>query len=125
MDYDSDIIPLLEQYQGMTLRSISGKTNITINNVDNEGLNITCSDGQTFNESHRRVKMVFNYLLDKGIAHVDAALENSGSRRNIPETLLANLPFIEHGKINNRKHLFLCNIEMHQLGTLQQHPFYL
>lgn len=124
MNYEAVIIPLLRQYQGMTLRSISGKTDITIVSVDNEGISMTCSDGQTFVELHRRVKRVFNYLLNHGSAHVDAALENSGTRRNIPETLLANLPFIEHGKINNRKHLFLCDVMTHQLGTLQQNPSY-
>ncbi|RYU69100.1 hypothetical protein ERW51_07945 [Aliivibrio finisterrensis] len=122
MDYELDIIPLLEQYQGMKLSSISGQTDITVENVDYEGISITCSDGQAFYEPHRRVNKVFNYLLDNGSAHVDAALENSGTRRNIPETLLANLPFIEHGKINNRKHLFLRHAMTHQLGTLQQSP---
>ncbi|MEJ2765533.1 hypothetical protein VV869_16400 [Photobacterium sp. MCCC 1A19761] len=107
MDYDADIIPLFKKYIGNTLKSLSGRSDITVNNVNNNGFNITCSDGQVLQESHRRTRIVFEKLLSEGVVHVDAALQNSGSRRNIPETLIANLPFIEHGKVNNRQHLFL------------------
>jgi len=120
MNYNQEIIPLLEQYQGTTLRSISGQADIRIDYVNNENIGITCSDGTTFTEPHSRTITVLNHLLDNGCTHVDAALKNSGTRRNIPETLLANLPFIEHGKIDNRKHLFLCEVDTHLLGTLEQ-----
>ena len=120
MDYESDIIPLFKQYIGIELQSLSGRSNITINNVTENGFSITCSDGQFFNEPHNRTKRAFQKLLLDGVIHVDAALENSGSRRNIPETILANLPFVEYGKINNRQHLFFTSIHSHNIGTLQQ-----
>ncbi|MEZ9785085.1 hypothetical protein [Vibrio breoganii] len=120
MDYISNIVPLLKSYIGMELKSLSGRSNIFVNNVDSNGFSLTCADGQSFTESHRRAKIVFEQLQDKGVIHVDAALENSGSRRNIPETLLANLPFVEYGKINQRQHLFLRVEETHELGTLKQ-----
>jgi len=120
MDYDLDIVPLMAQYQNMTLNSISGRADITIVDINSNGFVMTCSDDKEFTESHRRIRAVFNDLLNNGFTHVDAALKNSGSRRNVPETLLANLPFIEHGEIDNRKHLFIRNEDTHALGTLKQ-----
>ncbi|MEZ9525856.1 hypothetical protein [Enterovibrio norvegicus] len=120
MNYSSDILPLLINYIGMELDSLSGRSNIFVNNVDINGLSLTCADGKLFTESHRRTKIVFEKLLEEEMVHVDAALENSGSRRNIPETLLANLPFIEFGKVNNRQHLFLQEEDTHELGTIKQ-----
>ncbi|KZN13939.1 hypothetical protein [Marinomonas sp. TW1] len=122
MSFDSDVALLLFNYQGLTLKSISGTANITINNInlEEEIITISCSDGKIFNESFKRMRIVYNALLENRCTHVEAALQNSGSRRNVPETLLANLPFIEYGYINNRKHLFLSENNTHHLGTLKK-----
>ena len=122
MSFDSDVAPLLFNYQGRTLESISGAANITINdiNLEEEIITIACSDDAIFSESFNRMRIVYNSLLENRCTHVDAALQNSGSRRNVPETLLANLPFIEYGYINNRKHLFLSENNTHPLGTLKE-----
>ena len=119
-DYDSDVIPLMKQYAGQELRSISGRADLKIAHVDDNEFTMTCSDGKEFREPHKRLRTVFKELLKSGQTHVDAALKNSGTRRNVPETLLANLPFIEHGHVDNRKHLFLKKEETHALGTLKQ-----
>ncbi|TOB78978.1 hypothetical protein CGJ99_22065 [Vibrio parahaemolyticus] len=120
MDYESDIIPLLKEYEGTTLRSISGKADLTVEYVSEEEYTVRCSDGKAFTETHKRAKAVFEQLQKDNVVHADAALENSGSRRNVPETLIANLPFVEHGKINKRKHLFLKAEETHVIGTLKE-----
>ncbi|QUX92624.1 hypothetical protein CYL31_14995 [Marinomonas sp. A3A] len=122
MNFDSDVVPLLLNYQGLKLRSISGTADITINdiNLEKKVIAITCSNDAPFNESFNRMRIVYNALLQNGYAHVDAALKNSGSRRNVPETLLANLPFIEHAHIDGKKHLFLCKSYTHPLGTLKE-----
>lgn len=121
MVYELDIIPLLKQYKGKTLASISGKADITIMEVNNEEILMVCSDGQEFREVHKRTKTAFEQLQKNKCIHVDAAVKNSGTRRNIPETLLANLPFVEHDKIDGRKHLFLNQGQeaAHELGTLR------
>jgi hypothetical protein len=121
MNYDLDIIPLLKKFEGMQLESVSGQSNILVKEVNESGVLMICSDGKEFRETHKRAKVVFEVLLEHRVVHVDAALKNSGTRRNIPETLLANLPFIEHVKINGQKHLFF-NKEYeptHHLGTLK------
>lgn len=119
MNYEEDVIPYLTQLIGSDLLSISGQSDIHINNVTTEGVSIRCQDGKSFFEYHKRVKSVLHTLLEKGVIHVDAAMNGSGSRRNIPETLLANLPCIEHGKIGGTKHLYLKNEDTHLLGTLK------
>lgn len=121
MDYEEDIIPKMEGYIGLTLKSLSGRSDITILAVDETGVRMTCSDGQTFFESHRRPKIAFLKLLHDKVIHVDATLENSGTRRNVPETLIANLPFVEYGKLNNRQHLFIRDTETHSLGSIKRH----
>ncbi|MGR5460208.1 hypothetical protein [Vibrio sp. PNB22_1_1] len=121
MDYEGSIIPYMKGYVGLTLKSLSGRSDISISAVDELGITMTCSDGQTFFESHRRPKIAFRKLLDEQVIHVDAALENSGTRRNVPETLIANLPFVEYGKINNRQHLFFRDTHSHPLGTIKRH----
>ncbi|MFL7032102.1 hypothetical protein BCS71_01430 [Vibrio lentus] len=120
MDYEADIIPRLKEYEGTTLRSISGKADLFVESVSREEYTVRCSDGKVFTETHRRAKAVLEQLQESNVVHADAALENSGSRRNVPETLIANLPFVEHGKINRRKHLFLKTEETHAIGTLKE-----
>ena len=121
MNYKSDIIPLLKKYKGMELKSVSGKSDIMITDVNDEEILMICSDGKEFKEAHKRAEIAFNALQKDNYIHVDAAVKNGGSRRNIPETLLANLPFIEHGKIDGKKHLFLNQGRKitHDLGTLK------
>lgn len=120
MDYTTDVIPLLKKLVGCKLKSISGKADITVVSVTDTGYSVQCSDGKLFEETHRRAEVIFEQLLKDSIVHADAALKNGGSRRNVPETLIANIPFVEHGKINNRKHLYLVDTETHQLGSLKE-----
>lgn len=51
---------------------------------------------------------------------VEEVLNGSGSSRNQPETIFANLPYIEWLKINNKKHISLVDKETHPYGTLKQ-----
>jgi hypothetical protein len=52
--------------------------------------------------------------------HVDTVLAGSGSSRNQPETLLANLPFIEYLVVDKRKHISLVNGRTHPAGTIRK-----
>ena len=65
---------------------------------------------------------IWSELVNKGFCNVDQALYGSGSSRNQPETLFANLPYIQHFKYQKRKHLLLREEEIHQLGTLSELP---
>lgn len=119
MSYESIVIPLLTMLVGKDLESISGKANLKLISINADGYTVQCADGVYFNENHNRAKTVYNDLIANGVTHVEAALQNSGTRRNVPETLLANLPFINHTKISGRKNLVLKGTNTHLLGTLQ------
>ncbi|EKO3402023.1 DUF262 domain-containing protein [Vibrio fluvialis] len=63
---------------------------------------------------------IWKDLQFKGFSNVDQALYGSGSSRNQPETVFANLPYIEHFKYKKKKHILLCNEKTHDLGTLKE-----
>ena len=67
-----------------------------------------------------QLKQIWEELTRKGFANVDQALYGSGSSRNRHETILANLPFIEHFKYKGKKHLLLRNKAVHSSGELQE-----
>src|SRR5690606_35913078 len=52
--------------------------------------------------------------------HVDSVLGGSGSSRNQPETILANLPYVEWFQYDGKKHLTLVGSPTHPNGTLKQ-----
>lgn len=51
---------------------------------------------------------------------MDTVLGGSGSSRNQPETILANLPYIEYTYIDRKKHLVLRDEPTHVIGTLKE-----
>lgn len=52
--------------------------------------------------------------------HVDEVLHGSGTSRNQPETILANLPYVEWLKLDNKKHIAFVGKNTHLYGTLKQ-----
>lgn len=56
----------------------------------------------------------------KGFTNVDQALYGGGSSRNQPETILANLPYIQFFKFKNKKHLLLRQNHVHAPCSLQE-----
>ena len=52
--------------------------------------------------------------------HVDEVLHGSGTSRNQPETILANLPYVEWVVINNKKHISYVGESTHPYGTLKK-----
>ncbi|WP_417441472.1 DUF262 domain-containing protein [Idiomarina sp.] len=59
----------------------------------------------------KELKDIYSTLERDGFCNVDQALYGSGSSRNQPETLVANLPFIQHFKYKGKKHLLLRTCE--------------
>ena len=58
--------------------------------------------------------------MQKPVVHVDEALHGSGTSRNQPETILANLPYVEWLKVNGKKNLAFVNKQTHPYGTLRE-----
>jgi hypothetical protein len=66
------------------------------------------------------MKRIWEALRHEPAVHVDSLLGGSGSSRNQPETLLANLPYVEWLRIDGRKHLAFVGRPTHDLGTLKE-----
>ena len=66
------------------------------------------------------LERIWNELQKSPAVHVDKVLNGSGTSRNQPETILANLPYVEWAKIHNKKHLVFVKESTHPYGTLRQ-----
>ena len=77
-------------------------------------------DGKTVRRTFKEFEQIWSALAKSGMVHVDTVLKGSGSRRNQPETIVASLPYIEWGKVERRKHLFL--VESRRAGEPKPKP---
>jgi hypothetical protein len=66
------------------------------------------------------IRRVWEQLCVQRAVHVDTVLGGSGSSRNQPETILANLPYVEWLIIGGRKHLSYVGKPTHPLGELKK-----
>ncbi len=105
------------------LNSISGRASaFSICSIDLNKHNyiILLSDGQKKSRPIEELEKIWNVILSKGVVHVESLLSGSGSSRNQPETILANLPYIEWLQINNKKHICYTLKNSHPYGTLKE-----
>jgi hypothetical protein len=63
---------------------------------------------------------IWQDLTRKGFSNVDQSLYGSGSSRNQPETVFANLPYIQHFKYKRKKHILLRGKSVHEAGVLDE-----
>jgi hypothetical protein len=106
----------------MKLGSIRAGADITLTNVDFDGmkLELETSSGAKRSRPFSEVEAIIRFLNSEKVAHVDTVLGGSGSSRNQPETILANLPYIEYTYIDKKKHLVLRDEPTHEIGTLKE-----
>jgi len=104
------------------LGSIRPGADLTITNIDFDGMKIELetSSGTRRNRPFSEIETIIRFLNFEKVAHVDTVLGGSGSSRNQPETILANLPYIEYTYIDRKKHLVLRDEPTHELGTLKE-----
>jgi hypothetical protein len=104
------------------LESIRAGADITLTNVDFDGmrLELETSSGVKRSRPFSEVEAIIRCLNSEKVAHVDTVLGGSGSSRNQPETILANLPYIEYTYIDKKKHLVLRDEPTHKIGTLKE-----
>ncbi|MFZ5768779.1 MAG: hypothetical protein ACOY3F_08830 [Bacillota bacterium] len=116
------VIADMKKLRGVRLGSIRPGAEITILEVDEaEGrVVVETKSGEKRSRSLQEIRRVWSELCTKPAVHVDAALKGSGSSRNQPETILANLPYVEWFRYNNKKHITLVGRATHPLGTLKE-----
>lgn len=117
-DVKKDIIKLI----GLDLESVRPGAGIRILSVDEEqgNLQLRTVAGQVRSRPLVELERIWNELQKSPAVHVDQVLNGSGTSRNQPETILANLPYIEWAKIHNKKHLVFVKESTHPYGTLRQ-----
>ena len=121
MDF-SDIINDLIKLEGICLHSIRPGAEITIKQVDvsQKKVVVESSAGKLQSRSFSEFQRIWEALLSAPAIRVEEVLNGSGSSRNQPETIFANLPYIQWLKIDNKKHIAYVKKATHPYGTIQQ-----
>lgn len=120
------LLKLLEDIKnlvGISLRPInSNADSITLLDVDLDSGRyfVKPSTGKRVSRNINELEVILESLLEFGYANVETALGGSGSSRHHPETVLANLPYIEYFKFKNKKHIMLLESSSHDYATLKE-----
>lgn len=112
----------IRQLVGLNLNSIKTGANICLTSVDDGSKRVFLTDalGKKKSRTFDELRRIWDCLCTDEVAHVDSVLGGSGSSRNQPETILANLPYVEWLTIAKKKHLRYVGASTHALGTLKQ-----
>lgn len=121
MTFES-LVDDLQNLLGKELESIRPGSNIIINsiNVQSGKIVITTASGATRTRPFSELRVIWRKLHEQPAVHVDEALHGSGTSRNQPETIMANLSYIEWFQFNNKKHIAYTGKYTHPFGTKKQ-----
>lgn len=121
MDFDT-LIDDIEKLVGMKLNSIQSGSEIVVDGVDRdaEAIELHTISGRRSRRSFAEMRKLWRALNEEAFVHVDRALDGSGSSRNQPETILANLPYIEWLRYQGKKHISYVGEGTHPAGTLKE-----
>lgn len=121
MDFE-ELLHDIEKLEGLHLSSIRPGAEIIVDKVDiNHGkITVRNSSGKVFNRSVSEFQRIWEGLVSEPAVRVEEVLRGSGSSRNQPETIFANLPYIEWLKVNNKKHIALVGNSTHPYGTKKE-----
>lgn len=117
-----DVLSDIERLKDRKISSIRRGAEITVKDIDriNDRLVLITGAGKKKSRPLSEIRMLWERLCSSAALHVDSALSGSGSSRNQPETILANLPYIEWLNYDGKKHITIVGRETHVLGTLRQ-----
>lgn len=116
-----EVLEDIQKLEGLELCSIRPGAEIVIEKVDKEQgkIIIRTKSGKRNSRPVAQLEKIWEELISFPAIHVDEVLHGSGSSRNQPETILANLPYIEWLKVNNKKHISFVGRATHAFGTLK------
>ena len=115
--------------KGKRLRSIKSGADLVVDNVDYDNENVTVHSADDENKrnsrSFREFEAIWKRLTEAALTDnpwvsVDEALGGSGSSRNQPETIMANLPYIVWARPNNRKCIAYVGRDVHVAAENKQ-----
>jgi len=118
-----DILNDIELLIGKQLEAINPQTGamelVSINR-DTQSFFVKLKTGKPKSKPFSHLENIWECLSHNRVADAEAVQGGSGSSRHIPETLFANLPYVEHFKYNRKKHLYLNSENSHELGTIKE-----
>ena len=117
-----DVVEDIKKLIGLDLQSIRPGANIRIMEVDEDRscLILQTAAGVTRSRPLGELQLIWNEMNRLPAVHVDEVLHGSGTSRNQPETILANLPYVEWLKLDNKKHIAFVGKNTHPFVTLKQ-----
>jgi hypothetical protein len=120
MKFDEVVLDI-KKMVGVKISSIRAGADITLSEVNVRESRIELVDAKNNHRSRSlpELRRVWTELCQHKAVHVDSVLGGSGSSRNQPETILANLPYVEWLILNGRKHISFVGKPTHALGTLK------
>ncbi|WP_224961192.1 hypothetical protein [Geomonas subterranea] len=114
----TDVVADIKRLVGLELQSIKKGAEIIIDDVDSSSIKVSTKGGDVRSRSLSELEKVWKALISSPAVHVDSVLGGSGSSRNQPETIFANLPYVEFLYLDGKKHLALVR-PSHEPGTLK------
>ena len=118
----TEVLADLTQLKGKELHSISGQaTPFVIEEIDEEsGRIVLVVQEKRKSRPLQELQDIWSVMMKKPAIHVDSFLSGSGSSRNQPETILANLPYVEWLNVDGKKHIAIVENDTHMYGTIQK-----
>lgn len=104
------------------LQGIKKGVEITITKVDrkNKKIELITVDRKSGRRDFDEIERLWVALCRKPAIHVETVFGGSGTSRNQPETILANLPYIEWLRVANKKNIAYVGGATHAPGTLKK-----
>jgi hypothetical protein len=125
MTFDN-LLDDIEQLINLPLKAITATTaDITILSIDRESGRYVVKSEDSKRELKRNIReleSIYASIIKDGYCNVEQALQGSFTSRHQPETIFANLPYIQYFKFERRKHLILREGNYHPLGETQELP---
>lgn len=118
-----NLLKQIEMLRDMWLTPLGKARRIMVKSVDHESRRVVISVegvGALKSRSFAEFQRLIDALKDRPAVHVDSELAGSGSSRNQPETILANLPGIEYLRIGGKKHLTVVSERSRPYGTVRE-----
>ncbi len=118
----SEVAHDLVDLVGKRLQSIGGKSDLELLHFDPESPSWQLVDslGRARSRPVSELETIWEALRDGAPTHVESVLRGSGSSRNQPETLIANLSYVEWARVGGRKHLVYVRRCSHEPATLRR-----
>lgn len=118
----SDVLQDIKKLVDLPLSSIRPGASVCIKKIDESKGNLILIDsrGRYKTRPISELEQIWKSLMALPAIRVDEVLHGSGSSRNQPETIIANLPYVEHVKIKNKKHIVFVKKSTHPFGSLKE-----